>query len=232
MFRTRRRYLVFIVTALFPLATLAVGIYLRVSRPNAFVIGALLLVVLALSSFSAYYIHIKPLRELSSATTVLLESVGQRIIELASAEGVQARLNYLAIFRPVKYIFFSRYFRVAWGIGMRYQPDNTMRFHVSKGVAGKAVRTRRSIFVNQELPENRNYGGFSDEELGTFPPLTAIWSFPVFELDRSGNATGTILGTINLDSETHGAWEVFMGNQEYGRLLEEFRDLVSKVVSC
>jgi hypothetical protein len=209
-----------------------VGVYLKLSSPSGSIIVVLLFGVFALSAASAYYVHIKPVRDLESAVVVLLDCVGQRIIDAADSDRIEARLNYLAIFRPARWLFCRRFFRIAWGLGMKYEPDNTVQFHVSKGVAGRALQDRKKTLVNLELPQNRNFGGFSDKEKATFPLLTAIWSVPIFELDRSGNATGKILGTINLDSETLGAWHVFSGNEEYEGLLEELQDLVSKVASC
>jgi hypothetical protein len=117
-------------------------------------------------------------------------------------------------------------------LGTRYSPDNKVEFHISKGVAGAAVARRRAVFVNLEQRNNRHSWGFSDKELAGFPHFTAIWSLPVFELDKAGNPTGKILGTINLDSVTRGAFSVLEGNPAYERLLEEFQDLVSKVASC
>jgi hypothetical protein len=214
MFRKRTRYFIFFLSTLLPVASLGIGVYLKLSSPSGTVMIALFLGLLILSSSLAYYVHIKPLRDLSSAVSVLLDTVGQRIIDVAESDQIAARLNYLAIFRPWQRLFVRRFFRIAWGLGMRYQPDNTVKFHVSKGVAGRARADRRETLVNMELPQNQNYGGFSKGERAKFPALTAIWSLPIFELDRSGNATGPILGTINLDSDTRGAWAVFTSNQE------------------
>jgi hypothetical protein len=231
MFSTRRRYLIFAVSALLPLVSLAAGIYLKFWVPSHAALLAILVVVSMLSTTSSYYAYLQPLRDLSSAVTLLLDCVGQRIIDAAAKDHIDARLNYLSIFRPASWLFLRKYFRVAWGIGMKYKPDNTARFHTSKGVAGRALHDRRETLANLEKGPNRTFG-FSEEELEKFPPLTAIWSVSIFELDRSGNATGNILGTINLDSETRGAGETFERNPEYQRLLHELQDLVSKVASC
>jgi len=232
VFRTRRRYVIAVIAAVLPLASLGIGIYLKSSTPSGTVIAIIFVGLLVLSSLSSYYNYVKPLRDLSSAVVYLLENVGQRVIDLANSDGIQARLNYLAIVRPWRRLLCRRYFKIAWGIGMKYEPDNTVTFHISKGVAGRAFRDRRATLVNLQLPENANYGGFSGKEKATFPTLTAIWSLPIFELDRSGDATGKILGTINLDSDTDGAANIFSGHPEYEGLLEELQDLVSKVASC
>jgi hypothetical protein len=64
------------------------------------VIGAFLLGILLLSAIIAWYSHIQPLREVSSAVTALLDAVGGRVIDLGKSDGIDPRINYLALYRP------------------------------------------------------------------------------------------------------------------------------------
>jgi hypothetical protein len=163
----------------------------------------------------------------------LLDAVGGRVIDLGESEGIEARINYLGLYRPWRWLFLRRFLRVRWGIGMTFSSDNTAEFHVSKGVAGAVVAGRKALLIDLEKPANQHGWNFSPKELARFPSFTAIWSLPIFELDRSGNATGKILGTINLDTTSPNAFaKLSRADSGYAELLEEFQDLVSRVASC
>ena len=232
MFHTKRRKLLFVASTILPVASITLALYIKSKSPSNQVIGAFLLGILLLSAIIAWYSHIQPLREVSSAVTALLDAVGGRVIDLGKSDGIDPRMNYLALYRPWRGLFLRRFFRVRWGIGMRFSPDNAAEFHISKGIAGAAVKRRRALLIDLEEPKNQHGWNFSSDELTGFPAFTAIWSLPIFELDRGGNATGKILGTINLDATAHGAFRILSSNMEYAELLEEFQDLVSKVASC
>ena len=94
--------------------------------------------------------------------------------------------------------------------------------------------------IDMEDPRNGSprIWGFTDHDLERlkFPDLTLIWSFPVFNLNKDGNPTGPILGTVNLDSLQKDAFKILVGNAairaEVERMMQELADVVSKIASC
>ncbi len=232
MFNTGRRNLLFVVTATLPMASGALAIYQRSKSPTPLGVVAFFSGLALLSITASWYSHIRPHRELASAVKALLDAIGGRVVDLGKMSGIAVRINYLGIYRPARWLFVRKFFRLRWGIGMTYEPDNNAEFPIRKGVCGEAVARRRARLINMELAQNRNSWNFAKKELDRFPQFTAIWSLPIFELDRSGGPTGRVLGTINLDTTCDEACAVLSSTPEFSQLLEELQDLVSKIASC
>jgi hypothetical protein len=122
-------------------------------------------------------------------------------------------------------------FRVVWGLGMASQPDVKATFHVSKGVAGEVLRAKRPRLVNMEEAHHEDWG-FTKAEAREFQHLTAIYSWPIYEVDHQGDQTGRVIGCANLDAMTPGAFDAITHNQaQFDKLLEEFTEFASKVLS-
>jgi len=210
----------------------AIGIYLKSRQQNPSwpvvfsFFGALTFCALATS----YYTHIKPLRDPAANGRLLLDTIGHRIIEYGKEKNLPLRLNMLLIYRPARHLFFKRFLRIRWNLEMKFAPDGTADFDVNKGVAGAAIASGWPKLVNMEV--NKDNWGFSEKEMAMFPKFTMIWSFPMFELDKNGDPTGTRLGAVNLDSTTIGAANTMLSDHEFEELMEEFRDIASRLASC
>jgi len=231
MFRLHRRWFIVALSTVLPPASATLGLYLKVfaDHVNYWVVGFIILCLGLLSFGVAYSVQIKPFRDLSSPLKLLLQIAGNRIIEKGAEDGIALRLNLLMLYRPFRGSF-RLHFRIRWGLGMSYQPDGAVEFLSTKGVCGSVLASRRGRLIDMSIPANQEWG-FNEKEKKKFPTFTAIWSLPVFELDKEEVMTGRILGTINLDSETPGAYQVLAGDPDYRVLFEEFRDVVSKVTS-
>jgi hypothetical protein len=73
---------------------------------------------------------------------------------------------------------------------------------------------------------------FTEKELSKFPAHTMIWCYPLYELDKNGDPTGTKLGTVNMDSFHTGACDIVLKDEEFAKMMEEIRDVASKITSC
>ena len=232
MFGMRRRWLVFFLTAILPALSLIWGLNLKLDSEsvwNARTI-AILVAVLLVSLGLSYLNVLKPVRDVESGVKALLEIVGGKIIAMGEQDGIEPRLNILLCRRPARWFFFRRYLWVAWSLKMRGHPDVAISFPISKGVAGEAFRTKRPKLVNLEETGVQVWG-ITPKEAGAFPELTAIYSVPIFEIDKQNEQTGRVIGTVNLDSRAQKAFRKIARNQEYKRGLEEFSELASKLCS-
>ncbi|MBI2681927.1 MAG: hypothetical protein HYX26_01690 [Acidobacteriales bacterium] len=232
MFRTGRRWTLVILSAVVPLITLIVSIYFKLYAQtlNWWILIGFGAVSFLLAGAIAYFTHIKPVRDMTPLIQLFLEGVGQRILEAGKSEGLELRLSILRIYRPVWTLCLRRYFHVCWSMNMHQQADNDMRFHIRKGVSGQVRKSGKSLLVDMTLPENRHMG-FSAKEAARFPAFTVIWSLPVFELNRSNRTTSRVLGVVNVDSATTGAYAKLRSNPGLDSLFKDFREVVSKVMS-
>ncbi len=74
--------------------------------------------------------------------------------------------------------------------------------------------------------------GFTEHEAKRFQHLTAIYSWPIYEVDDRGEQTGRIVGCVNLDALAQGACSIIEQNQaRFDKLLLEFAEFASKIVS-
>jgi hypothetical protein len=235
MLRKGRRILLFLLTPLAALTSAAIGVYLKIfaQSPSWWIVGGLATGLVLATFIASYFTYLKPLRDIGSMVTFLLELFGNRILEYGRTGGVELRLNVLLAYRPFKFFFFIKYLKMAWSVGMKYARDETARFRATKGVAGNVFSTGNALLVNLENPGERAKWGFSQKELATFPEHTMIWGFPIYRLDKDGKSTGVRLGAVNLDSLQKGAFQIVIANQEEFRdMMEEFQDIISKVASC
>lgn len=110
---------------------------------------------------------------------------------------------------------------------MNFDPDSDARFHCAKGVCGEALRTRKEKLADMALP---NTWKFQPKEIANWPNFTAIYSWPVFQLNKQGRA-GKILGTLNLDSVSPNAYDRIDKDPAFKREMQDLRDLFCKLVS-
>lgn len=234
MLRKSRRILLFLLTPLTALISAAIGIYLKIfaQNPSWWIVGSLAAGLVLATFVASFFTYLKPLRDIETMVAFMLELFGNRILGYGVAEGVDLRLNVLLVYRPIKFLFFRKYLKVTWSVGMKYAKDETARFRAYKGVAGKVLATGNTSLVNMEIPGERAKWGFSPQELATFPEHTMIWSFPIYRLDKEGKSTGKRVGAVNLDSLQKGAFHtVITCQEEFREMMEEFQDIISKVAS-
>lgn len=241
MFRQRTRRFLFILAPVAAIAATGLSIYLKLygQQTSWVVVGSFAAVLLLCALISSYYTYLRPLKDLNTIGRELLKLVGSRVRDYCKSKGVDVRLNVLMIYRPFKFFFLIRRFRVRWGMSMDHAGDGAAEFGIKKGVAGEARRRGNKFAANMEDPKNKNPNWkFSKWDLSRlkFPEHTLIWSFPVYELDKQDSPTGEILGAVNLDSLQPGAYATLIGDPavraELESMMEDLQDTVMKIASC
>jgi hypothetical protein len=238
MFRQRARRFLFLLNPLAASSGAILGVYLKVSNDKTiWVVGAFIAVLLLCSLVTAYYTHIRPLKDSNVIGHLFLDMVGNNIQAYCSGKGVEVRLNVLMIYRPVKFLFLIRRFRVRWHLGMAHDGDGAAEFGIKKGVVGRVFKSGNKVAVNTEGSKPSDWG-FSARDLKRLklPDHKMIWSFPVNGLDKMDMPTGTILGMVNLDSLQQGAYAKLVADPvvraELENMLQDFQDIVMKIASC
>jgi hypothetical protein len=228
-----RRGPAFFLTPVTAIICFGVGIYFKTAAGNPpWYVIALLGASLALGGLLAsHYVRTSTRSTRDPLVRMMLDMIGTKIVEFGKAHGVPLRVNVMLTYRPGRFLFLRRHFKLWWEFGIESSQDRLIEFDIKKGVAGEAYSWGNTLLVNLEMPENRRDWGFSEQDLVRFRRLTAVWCFIVYELDKTGDLTGRKLGVINLTSSVSGAFQQLANDSEYLRLMEEFRDIVSRVVS-
>lgn len=231
MFPTsKRRQFAFLLNPSVTLLGSAIGIYLKIvgQNPSWPVVGSLTGALIVCAVASSFYTHLRPLPDPAGNIKLLLDFIGNRILEFGTTNGVVLRLNILLVYRPASCFYLRKKFKVRWNLRMANMKDVDIEFDIKKGVAGEALRTGEPTLVNMQ--EAQGDWGFTEKELAKFPKHTMIWSYPIFKLDPKEEPTSKIIGTVNLDSTQVGAFQIVVKDaDEYDRRMEELRDIVSRV---
>ncbi len=73
--------------------------------------------------------------------------------------------------------------------------------------------------------------GFTLKQAEQTAHVTAVWSWPIYELDGKGNQTGDVGGVLNLDATEIGAANTLMANYEtYEKYLKRLSEVASTIV--
>ncbi len=236
MFRKKKRWLLFFAMTLLPATGPVVTSLSKMALPSHPLIQAswpylVYLLPLFLAGCVAYYSVITPMRKMEPVAKEFLDRMGENILRLGERYRISPRVNILLVFRKSGWLFMRKYFHIVWGLGMENQPDVKASFRTSKGVAGEVLKTGRPRLVDMELSHHEDWG-FTEHEAKRFQPLTAIYSWPIYEVDDQGEQTGRIVGCVNLDALAQGACSTIEKNQaRFDKLLLEFAEFASKIVS-
>ncbi|HJX82958.1 MAG TPA: hypothetical protein VJ723_01295 [Candidatus Angelobacter sp.] len=223
-----------------PLATIMgalIGVYLK-TNPNIswWIVGGLLGGLILSAVLASYFTHIRPARDASTVGRLLLDHIGTRIVKYCDEKGIAVRLNVLVVYRPLRFLFLMRRFKVRWSLEMHHA-DGGADFGIRKGVAGRVFATGVNLAIDMENPNNQGVWKFTERDCRRlkFPSHTLIWSFPVCELNKENYITGRVLGTLNLDSLEPNAFNILVADQavrnEVELMMQELQDVVSKVAS-
>jgi hypothetical protein len=215
--------------------SVAIGIYMKY-KPDKIVWDVVWLIsgLLIMCAIGAtYYANFRPLRDPASNGRLLLDTFAGQIIAYGKSKNVKLRLNILIVRRGIW--FFNKSFKIAWASWNKtkdFYPDGAVSFDVEKGIAGYGYKQKIDLLVDMEEPANRDKDwGFTAEEKEAFPEHTMIWSFPIYEVNKEGDMTGKILGMLNLDSQTRGAFKIVLTDEEFRNRMVDFREIACKVTS-
>lgn len=233
MLRKRRRIVLWIGYAVLPIASPVLSAFV-LNRPEVFTkpyVYAIFSLLVFVSGAIAYVNVFKPLRDIEPLAQSFLDKLGEQLIALGKKDGIQPRLNILIVYRDWRSLFLEKYLQVVWSREMEYQPDLHASFPISKGVAGEVVRAKAPRLADIERFGHQGWG-FDDKASSAFPKLTAIYSWPIYQLDRQQRPTAHILGTVNLDAQVSGAIRRIAANKvEYDALLRDFTRFASAIFS-
>src|SRR5213594_252361 len=230
MYRKGKRWLLFLLMTVLPLTGPLITSLSKLKTPSNPLIQPWwpypLYVLFALISASLAYLSIiQPVRKFEPVAKKFLDVLGDKILSFGREKGIQPRVNILLVYREPSWLFLRKYFHIVWGLGMENQPDVRVSFHVSKGVAGETLESGRPRLVDMEELPHENWG-FTEHEAQRFQHLTAIYSWPIYEVDHNGEQTGRRIGCVNLDAMAAGSRVVIEKHlRRFDGMLREFAEI-------
>ena len=221
-----------IVTAILPVASAILGIYLKTVGADVLnwrvVLGVA--AVALLSSYVVYNSLIKPVRDVRATSHKFLRLIAKGLMDLAETDQINAELDVLFVRRPWTQ-FFHPWFVLAWTYHSSTRTLGALQFSVSKGVSGQAFRKKTDYFIN--LAGLNLDLGFSEEELLAlqFVNVTAVYAWPIFRLDSAGKLKNVVGVLCLYAKEAEAPKKIAARLVEYKSLLSSLRDSLSELVS-
>lgn len=157
-----------------------------------------------------YYTNVRPAKRIEELAPITLDGLAEPLLEQLEAGGIIARLNLMIPGRSWKWLGLLRYFKIRWSKGMRNQPDVNLSFRLRYGVTGACFRSGKPVYANPTEIRSSQYA-LPKSVRRHAPDLQAIFAYPVYEPPaRGGTQSGKLLGVLNLDSATVGAYNTLM----------------------
>jgi hypothetical protein len=158
MFNHTKRFVAIAVAMLCPgLAALYGAVISRLALQSAAWPYVYVSLVTVLAGLAAYLTHITPVRNLEKP--------------------LLSMLTLLLTNRPW-YLFGRKRIKVVWGLQMENVPDVRFSCRTHQGVVGEALRTRRPVLGDCEIPDKTKFQ-FSKKQLTQTGHVTAVWSWPI-----------------------------------------------------
>lgn len=234
MLSTSKRWMLVILSAIFPAIAPALAICFKFGLINLTVLQASCIVIsiMTLAFLINYLSLIKPVRDIDRAFDAALDLIGENLRQIARKDHVKVRLNAMLVCRPVCGRF-QRHLKIVWSLGMDSQPDIRVCFPVGKGVAGEAFISKQLRIVNFSEASHEDFGFTAEEvERYGFNRLRTIISFPIYGLDAKNRQTGAVIGVVNMDTtDTEGYTVLTAKIEKYRRLLIGISDCISRAAS-
>jgi hypothetical protein len=201
----------------------------------SYVLGALLaaspvplsaslgVVVFGVTFASEFATGISPARKLDEAAPIIMDEFAAPLMDLLRGRNLKPRMNVLIPKRTWRWLWFRRYFRVEWSLGMENHPDVNIQFPLTSGVAGECFRTKRPAFANMaQIGQNLRLPPHVERHTAH---LKAIFSYPIYEPKKRGHQSGRLLGVLNLDSEVRHAYNALTSQRMLGIVDEEMKKI-------
>jgi hypothetical protein len=155
--------------------------------------------------------------------------LAQSPLRMGRRDGIKPRMNLMLVERSWSRLGRKR-IRIVWGIGMENSPDVRFSCNYNQGVAGRALATQLPVMDDCETADKTRFR-FSQKQLEKTSHVTTVWSWPVYETDRSGNQTGKIVAIVNFDCTQSGAFQKLSDNSAaYERSLKKFCEVASTII--
>jgi hypothetical protein len=109
-------------------------------------------------------------------------------------------------------------------------PDVRFSCKADQGVIGEALKTQMPVLADCETGDKTKFG-FSDKQLEQTNHVKAVWSWPIYETNASGQQTGRVVGVLNLDATKSGSMsKLKQHNDAFEKDLRKFCEIISSVV--
>lgn len=188
-------------------------------------VGAICLAAVA----AAYFVHLKPLKDLERPVLQLLTVLSEKPLKLGKKLQVRPRMNIMLV-RRAWYRPMQKRLVVGWGSEMNSHPDVRFSCRADQGVAGEALRRGVPVLMSCE-GVSRDTFRFTQRQADQTAHVTAVWSWPIYELDGKSNQTGNVVGVLNLDTLAVGAATKLTTSYEaFDTMLKRLAEVVSTIV--
>lgn len=136
--------------------------------------------------------------------------------------GIEPRMNVMVPVRSACFIWLRRNFHVWWARGMDNQPDVGIKIRSGEGVVSECFKRKESVIADSKSLKLGHALCVSQQKL--VKDLDVVVSVPIYEA-RIGakNQSGRIIGVLNLDSKTPGAFKML--SNDPALLLQIKRDM-------
>ncbi|MGO8844287.1 MAG: GAF domain-containing protein [Methylocella sp.] len=204
-------------------ATFAAGALLKLlpslSVQTYIYLGAL---VFALVFIEEFITTIRPAARLREIAPLAMDAAAVPVDNYFKSKNIDVRMSVFKSVRVARRLWCARFFRMMWNTKMDDSPDVNITFPVSHGVSGQCFTRRQLVIAGDaeikkyKLPEKFMCNGIGDLK------LEAILCYPIYEPKKDGRQSGKVIGVLNLDTLTPGAYATF---SEQGSVREILADI-------
>ena len=161
------------------------------------------LVVLLAVFLVEYRQTVRPALHVAKARSAILRALVAPLLKDLRGKGLTVRMNLMVPFRPWRWLWTRRFFKIVWSDGMDDQPDVNFQPPVGSLVVGECLRQRVPIFAPRTVLEKQKVPrGLRGRVPGD---LEAVCSYPVYEPAKGQEQqSGRIVAVLNLDAKTPG----------------------------
>lgn len=177
-----------------------------------------------------YRAVIRPALHVSRVRNPVLRVLATQLLAHIQQQGVTPRMNLQVPFRPLRWLWCRRFFKILWFQGMENHPDVNLELPIRCGVVGECFRTKRPAVVGPQQLRNL-LPNLPDKARSLVQDLQAVICFPVYEPPRrSGRQSGRLLGVLCLDSKTANAFAVLAAPPTFD-VIQERMDELSRIAA-
>jgi hypothetical protein len=153
-----------------------------------------------------YRTSVRPALHVAKARAATLRALALPLLRDLRGKNFIVRMNLMVPFRPARWLWTRRFFRIVWSDGMEDQPDVNFQPPIGYLVVGECFRMRAPIFASRrELERQRVPRRLRGKVPGD---LEVICSYPVYEPPRGHEQqSGRVVAVLNLDAKTPGLFQ-------------------------
>lgn len=216
---SRKKIIPTLLKSFVPVATYGTGVVLKL-WPQVDLIYVVLMGggIFLISTLAEYLLNVKPSEHWENVAPFFAEQLTYEFFDFVGRNAkIIPRMNVMRRRRRARNLWIRPYYEFWWTKGMNDQPDLGISFPEGRGVVSECFKRKVPLLSSpQELDEKYKLPTCEQSFAGD---LTVLLSVPIYD----HSVPGDILGVLNLDSKTPGAFNVFMRDQRL--LLEVTREM-------